>query len=90
MTPNIGRDYEIRETMTTSAHEVQAQAQRVVKAARHLFVTGVMSHGGHANLSARLDVNRFLLTTIGCARVAVRPDGHGRSRREGPRRRAGA
>jgi len=68
MTPNIATDYEIRETMTTSAHEVQAQAQRVVEAARHLFVTGVMSHAGHANLSARLDVNRFLLTTIGAVR----------------------
>jgi len=47
MTPNIATDYEIRETMTTRAHEVQVQAQRVVEAAKHLFVTGVMSHGGH-------------------------------------------
>ena len=44
------------------------QAQRVVEAARHLFATGVMSHSGHANLSARLDARRFLLTTTGAVR----------------------
>jgi len=33
--------------MTTRAHEVEVQAQRVVEAAKHLFVTGVLSHGGH-------------------------------------------
>jgi L-fuculose-phosphate aldolase len=73
MTPNIATDYEMRETMPTSAHQVQARAQRVVEAAKHLFVAGVMSHGGHANLSARLDANQFLLTTVGAVRE-LRPD----------------
>jgi len=73
MTAKIGTDYETRETTTTSAHEMQVQAQRVVEAAKHLFLTGVMSHGGHANLSARLDADQFLLTTIGVVRE-LRPD----------------
>jgi len=45
----------------------------VVAAARHLFDAGVMSHAGHANLSARLDENRFALTTTGMVRD-LRPD----------------
>jgi L-ribulose-5-phosphate 4-epimerase len=45
----------------------------VVAAARHLFDSGVMSHAGHANLSARLDNQRFLLTTTGMVRD-LRPD----------------
>lgn len=40
----------------------------VVAAARHLFNAGVMSHAGHANLSARLDGQRFALTTTGMVR----------------------
>ncbi|KQV14418.1 MULTISPECIES: class II aldolase/adducin family protein [unclassified Kitasatospora] len=38
------------------------QAHQLVEAADNLFTTGVMSHSGHANLSARLDGDRFLLT----------------------------
>ena len=45
----------------------------VVAAARHLFSSGVMSHAGHANLSARLDAARFTLTTTGMVRD-LRPD----------------
>ncbi|MGF1426096.1 class II aldolase/adducin family protein [Kitasatospora sp. LaBMicrA B282] len=37
-------------------------ADELVAAARQLFVAGVMSHSGHANLSARLDGERFLLS----------------------------
>jgi len=59
-------------------HEVQVQGQRVVEAAKHLFVTGVMPHGGHANLSARLDANLFVLTRTG----AVHDDNFGVLRRQ--------
>lgn len=45
-----------------------ARAELVVAAARHLFASGVMSHSGHANLSVRLDADRFLLTTTGSVR----------------------
>lgn len=38
------------------------QARQLVEAAESLFTAGVMSHSGHANLSARLDGERFLLT----------------------------
>jgi L-fuculose-phosphate aldolase len=54
--------------MTTTAHEVKDQADLVVEAARHLFASGVMSHAGHANLSARVGDDRFLLTTTGVVR----------------------
>ncbi len=40
----------------------------VATAARYLFDAGVMSHAGHANLSARLAVDRFALTTTGIVR----------------------
>jgi len=45
----------------------------VVAAVHHLFRSGVMSHAGHANLSARLDPERFALTTTGMVRD-LRPD----------------
>jgi L-ribulose-5-phosphate 4-epimerase len=47
--------------------------EAVAAAARHLFAAGVMSHAGHANLSARVDVARFALTTTGMVRD-LRPD----------------
>lgn len=47
--------------------------EAVVAAARHLFTSGVMSHAGHANLSARLAADRFALTTTGMVRD-LRPD----------------
>ena len=40
----------------------------VVTASRELFTAGVMSHSGHANLSARVDDGSFLLTTTGMVR----------------------
>jgi len=43
-------------------------AHQVVAAAQHLFTSGVMSHAGHANLSARVDGERFLLTVSGVVR----------------------
>jgi L-fuculose-phosphate aldolase len=49
--------------MTT--HDVIDQGDLVVEAVRHLFASGVMSHSGHANLSARAGDDRFLLTTTG-------------------------
>lgn len=45
----------------------------VVAAIHHLFTSGVMSHAGHANLSARLDPEHFALTTTGMVRD-LRPD----------------
>lgn len=41
---------------------------QIVDAARLLFTAGVMSHSGHANLSARLDGDRMLLTSSGAVR----------------------
>ncbi|MFE9834911.1 class II aldolase/adducin family protein [Streptomyces sp. NPDC005551] len=38
------------------------RANELVAAAEALFTAGVMSHSGHANLSARLDADSFLLT----------------------------
>ncbi|MER7580814.1 class II aldolase/adducin family protein [Kitasatospora sp. NPDC097691] len=46
----------------TDAPEEKNRAHQLVEAARQLFVAGVMSHSGHANLSVRLDADRFLLT----------------------------
>ena len=40
----------------------------VLAAVRHLFTSDVMSHSGHANLSARVDGERFLLTATGTVR----------------------
>lgn len=37
-------------------------ANQLVDTAEQLFAAGVMSHSGHANLSARLGADRFLLT----------------------------
>ncbi len=50
--------------------EVRAEVagEAIVSAARHLFEAGVMSHAGHANLSARLGADRFALTTTGVVR----------------------
>lgn len=45
----------------------------VVSAVHHLFDSGVMSRSGHANLSVRLDAERFALTTTGMVRD-LRPD----------------
>ncbi|WP_406340624.1 class II aldolase/adducin family protein [Streptomyces sp. NBC_00648] len=41
---------------------VKERADQLVEAAEKLFAAGVMSHSGHANLSARLDGERLLLT----------------------------
>ncbi|TQF01600.1 class II aldolase/adducin family protein [Kitasatospora acidiphila] len=46
----------------TSAGMAQERAEQVVAAAGQLFAAGVMSHSGHANLSARLDGERFLMS----------------------------
>lgn len=44
------------------APEATRLAHQLVEASRQLFTAGVMSHSGHANLSVRLDGERFLLT----------------------------
>ncbi|MFJ7207024.1 class II aldolase/adducin family protein [Streptomyces sp. NPDC098789] len=46
----------------TDVQGVEERAEQLVEAARTLFEAGVMSHSGHANLSARIDEERFLLT----------------------------
>src|SRR5579875_905753 len=61
-------------TMSAQPHALPVgSGEAVVAAARHLFASGVMSHAGHANLSARLDAERFALTTTGMVRN-LRPD----------------
>lgn len=44
------------------------EAEQVVAAAQLLFGAGVMSHSGHANLSARTAADRFVLTNSGSIR----------------------
>ena len=56
-----------------TAQPQTSPGEAVVAAARHLFAAGVMSHAGHANLSTRLDAERFALTTTGMVRD-LRPD----------------
>ncbi|RMI30561.1 class II aldolase/adducin family protein [Nocardia stercoris] len=46
----------------TEPSTIAQQAELLVRTAEHLFEAGVMSHSGHANLSARLDDESFLLT----------------------------
>jgi L-ribulose-5-phosphate 4-epimerase len=46
----------------TDSLEVSEPALELVAAAQHLLAAGVISHSGHANLSVRLDADRFLLT----------------------------
>ncbi|WP_039798057.1 class II aldolase/adducin family protein [Nocardia araoensis] len=46
----------------TNTSDVREQAELLVRTAERLFEAGVMSHSGHANLSARIDPQRFLLT----------------------------
>jgi L-fuculose-phosphate aldolase len=58
--------------MTLQAPTTDLGAE-LVAATRHLFTSNVMSHSGHANLSARLDGDRFVLTTTGMVRD-LRPD----------------
>jgi len=53
--------------MTIQAPTTDLGAE-LVAATRHLFTSNVMSHSGHANLSARLDGDRFVLTTTGMVR----------------------
>lgn len=47
---------------------------QILKAAEQLFVAEVMSHSGHANLSARLDDNTYLITTTGVVRNLAQSD----------------
>ncbi len=42
--------------------------QQILEAVDLLFASKVMSHSGHANLSARIDENTFLITTKGGVR----------------------
>ncbi|MFJ3877865.1 class II aldolase/adducin family protein [Streptomyces sp. NPDC090077] len=44
------------------AHVREERAEQLARAAAELLEAGVMSHSGHANLSARLDGERLLLT----------------------------
>jgi L-ribulose-5-phosphate 4-epimerase len=59
--------------MTSSDLSYPGLRQTIVGAAQALFATGVMSHTGHANLSARVDDEKMLLTVEGQVR-ALRPD----------------
>ncbi|GAA0595182.1 class II aldolase/adducin family protein [Streptomyces crystallinus] len=46
----------------SDAYIAKKRADQLVAAAESLFAAGVMAHSGHANLSARLDGDRLLLT----------------------------
>ena len=59
--------------MTTPGFTTADLREAVVQSAGLLFTAGVMSHSGHANLSARLDAERFVLTATGMVRE-LRPD----------------
>jgi L-ribulose-5-phosphate 4-epimerase len=59
--------------MNASTHDLPDRRDLIVAAVRHLFTAGVMSHGGHANLSVRAGDDRFLLTNTGMVRE-LRPD----------------
>lgn len=48
--------------------EPQALKEQLVRAAQLLFTSGVMQHSGHGNLSARLDDERLVITSIGSLR----------------------
>ncbi len=52
----------------TAQSDIVKLGETLVAATRHLFTTGVMSHAGHANLSARAGTGRFALTTTGMVR----------------------
>ena len=54
--------------MTTTESTNSDVRNDVVGAAQLLFAAGVMSHSGHANLSARVEGDRFLLTATGSVR----------------------
>lgn len=54
--------------MSSASDPTTELREAVVAASQLLFTAGVMSHSGHANLSARLDPERFLLTTTGMVR----------------------
>ena len=56
----------------TAATTSQLRAA-VVSSANELFTAGVLSHSAHANLSGRLDEERFALTATGVIRD-LRPD----------------
>lgn len=52
--------------MTTLSR--QTAPSRIISAVEQLFTSGVMSHSGHANLSAKIDEKTFLITTTGMVR----------------------
>lgn len=54
--------------MTTADPTAADLREAVVQAAKLLFTAGVMSHSGHANLSARAGADQFVLTTTGMVR----------------------
>lgn len=54
--------------------EIDSKADEILTAVNQLFTAGVMSHSGHANLSARLDESTFLITTTGVVRNLSKND----------------
>lgn len=54
--------------------EIDSKADETLTAVNQLFTAGVMSHSGHANLSARLDESTFLITTTGMVRNLSKND----------------
>lgn len=56
------------------ADVIEGLREQLVQAAGMLFTAGVMQHSGHANMSARLDDERMLLTRRGVIRGLVTAD----------------
>lgn len=50
------------------------QIEQLLAATKQLFTTGVLSHSGHANLSARLDATKFVISTTGMVRNLSKDD----------------
>ncbi|TAN25841.1 MAG: class II aldolase/adducin family protein [Actinomycetota bacterium] len=54
--------------------EMSRAERQILEAIDQLFTNQVMSHSGHANLSARIDMNTYLITTKGAVRNLTAKD----------------
>ncbi len=54
--------------------EISRAKRQILEATDQLFTNQVMSHSGHANFSARIDINTYLITTKGTVRNLTAKD----------------
>ena len=54
--------------------EICRAERQLLEATDQLFTNQVMSHSGQANLSARIDINTYLITTKGTVRNLTAKD----------------